>query len=59
MINQKPIKTKVRRMQTFLRSMTPTKRAKFRQYVLNLEKKLTETKTERVQTLLRSMTMTK
>jgi len=30
---------KVGKMQTFLRSMTPTERAKFREYVLNNEEK--------------------
>ena len=30
---------KVRRMQTFLRAMTPTERAKFKEYTLNNEEK--------------------
>jgi len=38
--NRKPTETKVGRMQTFLRSMTPTERAKFREYVLNNKEKL-------------------
>jgi len=33
--NQKPTEMKVGRMQTFLRAMTPTERAKFKEYVLN------------------------
>jgi len=39
MVDQKLTKMKVGRMQTFLRSMTPTKRVKFREYVLNDEEK--------------------
>jgi len=35
----KLIKTKVGRMQTFLKAMTPTERVKFREYVLNDKKK--------------------
>jgi len=37
--NQKPTESKVGRMQTFLRLMTPTERAKFREYVLNDKEK--------------------
>src|SRR5712671_3386309 len=37
--DQKLTETRVRRMQTFLRAMTPTKRAKFKEYVLNDEEK--------------------
>jgi len=37
--NQKPIETKMRKMQTLLRLMTPTEKAKFRKYVLNNEEK--------------------
>jgi len=37
--NQKPTKTKVGRMQAFLRSMTPTERMRFREYVQNNKEK--------------------
>ena len=37
--NQKPIETKMGRMQAFLRSMTTTERAKFKKYVLGGEEK--------------------
>src|SRR5712675_2551019 len=40
MANQKPTESKVGRMQTFLRLMTPTERAKFSEYVLNNKEKL-------------------
>src|SRR5712672_807533 len=33
-INQKPVETKVGRMQALLRSMTTTERAKFKEYIL-------------------------
>jgi len=35
MTDQKPTEMKVGRMQTFLRAMTPTERAKFKEYILN------------------------
>jgi len=38
--NQKPIETKMGRMQAFLRSMTTTKQAKFKRYILSDEEKL-------------------
>src|SRR5712672_4568929 len=37
--NQKPVETKMGRMQAFLRSMTTTKRAKFKKHVLGGEEK--------------------
>ena len=38
--DQKPTETRVERMQTLLKAMTPTERAKFREYVLNDEGKV-------------------
>jgi len=55
MTDQKPTETRVERMQTLLRAMTPTERTKFKEYALNDEKK---TRVERIQTLLRAMTPT-
>src|SRR5712671_5865066 len=40
MTNRKPTETKAERMQTLLKAMTPTKRAKFKEYVLNDEKRV-------------------
>src|SRR5712672_398133 len=37
--DQRPTETRVERMQTLLEAMTPTERAKFKEYVLNDEKK--------------------
>jgi len=37
--DQKLTETKVGKMQTFLRSMTPTERMKFREYILDSEEK--------------------
>jgi len=39
MTDQKLTEMRVRRMQTFLRAITPTKRVKFKEYVLNDEEK--------------------
>src|SRR5712675_3077052 len=38
--NRKSTETRVERMQTLLKAMTPTERVKFKEYVLNDEKKV-------------------
>ena len=58
MTNQKPTKTKVERIRTLLRLMTPIEGAKFKEYVHMTQQKPIETRMGRMQTLLGSMMMT-
>ena len=54
--NQKPVETKMGRMQAFLRSMTMTERAKFKKYVLGDEEKLQARKPQVKKPLLKEKT---